>query len=114
MLKQLPELGISSVVNGETVEAYGLATIGVCKGVYEVFIKDSIKEWEAKQWAVAGLAGGAILYDLTCPKNQTISEGFDHLLERYPVASRTIGAVIVGHLFNIIPPKYDPIHRLFG
>lgn len=98
----------------ETLEAYGLASIGVCKGVYEVFIKDSVKNWEAKQWAVAGWVGSAILYDIISEDGQTISEGFDHFIERHPVAT-TLGIVaIAGHLANIIPPKYDPIHRLFG
>lgn len=112
MLKQLPELGTSSVVNGETVEAYGLATIGLCKGIYEVFIKDSVKEWEAKQWAVAGLLGSAILYDLVCQDGQTISEGFDHYLEKHPVAIRVGIVATAGHLSNLIPEKYDPIHQL--
>lgn len=100
----------------ETLEAYGLASIGVCKGVYEVFIKDSVKNWEQKEWAIAGLVGGVICYDLLVAKDgQTISEGVDSLLERGGVSRAvTLGAIAItaGHLANIIPQKYDPIHRL--
>lgn len=100
----------------ETIEAYGLASIGVCKGVYEVFIKDSVKNWEQKEWAIAGLVGGVICYDLLLAKDgQTISEGVDALLERGGVSRAvTLGAIAItaGHLSNLIPQKYDPIHRL--
>lgn len=100
----------------ETLEAYGLASIGVCKGIYEVFIKDSVKNWEQKEWAIAGLVGGVICYDLLVAKEgQTISEGVDSLLERGGVSRAvTLGAIAItaGHLSNLIPQKYDPIHRL--
>lgn len=92
----------------ETVEAYGLATIGVCKGIYEVFIKDI----EPRHKAWVALAGSVICYDLLAKDGQTLSEGVDHYLEKHPVMTLGAIAITAGHLANIIPESIDPIHQL--
>lgn len=92
----------------ETVEAYALGTVGAVLGVYEVFYKDlkpSTKAWGA-------LVMGVIAYDLLCKEGETLSEGMDHFIEKHPVISLGAIAVTAGHLSNIIPEQYDPIHRL--
>lgn len=97
-----------------------LCAVGVAKGISEVYVKPFVQDhkpkWEQKEWALAGLVGGVICYDLLVAKEgQTISEGVDSLLERGGVSrAMTLGAIAItaGHLANIIPQKYDPIHRL--
>lgn len=65
--------------------------------------------------AWAGLVGGVALYDVLAPDGETLSEGFDRLMETRQGKLAAIGAVaIVGaHLLNLLPQKYDPIHRAF-
>lgn len=95
-----------------------LCAVGVAKGISEVYVKPFIQDLklEQKEWALAGLVGGVICYDLLVAKEgQTISEGVDSLLERGNVSKvMTLGAIAItaGHLANLIPQKYDPIHRL--
>lgn len=101
-------------MNREDLKLLPLASVGLAKGVMECYVAPVFEDWETKEWALVALASAVIAYDLLCPKGQTISEGVDRLLEKYPVATRLAGAVIVGHLANIIPnpDKYDPIHRM--
>jgi hypothetical protein len=88
-----------------------LASVGVAKGFYECYVKDL--QPSTKAWIV--LASGVVTYDLFAPSGQTLSEGVDRFLDHSPVAKAiTLGAIAVtaGHLSNLIPEKYDPIHRL--
>ena len=88
-----------------------LASIGIAKGFYECYVKEL--QPSTKAWIV--LASGVIAYDMTAKPGQTLSEGVDRYLERSPVAKAvTLGAIAItaGHLSNLIPEKYDPIHRL--
>lgn len=63
--------------------------------------------------AWAGLVGGVALYDILSPKGETLSEGFDRLMDTTPGKIAAIGSValVATHLLNILPQKYDPIHR---
>lgn len=61
-------------------------------------------------WIVLGL--GVVAYDYLAPPHQTLSEGVDKALEKHPVLTTiAIGAVAL-HLLNVLPPQYDPIHRI--
>ena len=96
----------------ETVEAYGLGAIGFVKGVHEVFVKPAYEKLETREKAWLVLVAGVILYDALCPEGQTLSEGVDHFLEKHPVATMGAIAITAAHLSNLIPERYDPIHRL--
>lgn len=63
--------------------------------------------------AIAGLIGGVALYDIKCPKGETISEGVDRLLEKHKLATLGTIAVTALHLGNVLPDRYDPIHNMF-
>lgn len=63
--------------------------------------------------AIAGLIGGVALYDIKCPRGETISEGVDRLLEKHKLATLGVIAVTALHLGNVLPDRYDPIHNLF-
>lgn len=62
--------------------------------------------------AIAGLIGGVALYDIKCPKGETISEGVDRLIERHKLLTLGTIAVTAAHLANILPERVDPFHRL--
>lgn len=88
-----------------------LASLGVAKGLYEVYVKDL--QPSTKAWII--LVSGVVTYDLFAKPGQTLSEGVDRFLDHSPIAKAvTLGAIAVtaGHLSNAIPQKYDPIHRV--
>lgn len=60
----------------------------------------------------AGLVGSALLYDVFCPKNQTLSEALDPALEttKGKAILYTAIGLTAAHLCNILPPKLDPLH----
>jgi hypothetical protein len=61
-------------------------------------------------WIILGL--GVAAYDYLAPPHQTLSEGVDRALDKHPVlTSLAIGTVAL-HLLNILPPEYDPIHKI--
>ena len=62
--------------------------------------------------AWSAIALGVVTYDVLCPKGETLSEGVDRALEKYPALTTiAIGAVAL-HLLNVLPPEIDPIHRI--
>lgn len=79
--------------------------------MFESF-KDKEKHLQSKL-AIAGLIGGVALYDIKCPKGETISEGVDRLMEKHKLATLGVIAITAAHLGNILPDRYDPIHNLF-
>lgn len=90
-----------------------LATVGLAKGVAEVYVKPFIKENPSTvAWGV--ILGGVACYDLLAPAGHTLSEACDRAIEKHPVMTLGAIAVTAAHLSNIIPKKIDPIHRLFG
>ncbi len=74
--------------------------------------KDKEKHLPSKL-AIAGLIGVVALYDIKCPKGETISEGVDRLLERHKLLTIGTIAVTALHLGNALPDRYDPIHNMF-
>lgn len=63
--------------------------------------------------AWAGLVGGVVAYDVLCPKNETLSERLDPVLESAPGRAflyTAIGTTAL-HLTNLLPDRYDPFNR---
>lgn len=60
------------------------------------------------------LAAGIIVYDSTCPKGETLSEQMDRWLAHRSgrFIAWAVGGIVFSHVFNILPPDLDPIHRL--
>lgn len=71
-----------------------------------------------RQREKAVIAGTAMLvaYEIWCDDQETISDWADDMLERYPRTTAFVGAVIVGHVFNVWEnyklEQYDIIHRV--
>ena len=63
-------------------------------------------------WGV--LAGTVIALDVALP--QTLSTAVDRALEhpKMKYVAYAAGGLVAGHLFNVIPPKVDPIERVAG
>lgn len=69
-------------------------------------------ENKASKLAIGGMIAGIAAYDVLCPPGETISEGFDRLIERFPITTYTAIGVTALHLANVLPPKLDPLHQL--
>lgn len=67
----------------------------------------------AKAWT--GLALYLAVVEIFAPKGETLSETVDVWIERHPGKAVWHCAVfLVGaHLLNLIPERFDPIHRCF-
>lgn len=95
-------------MNREDYRLLPLASIGVAKGLYEVYVKP---ELTAKRgWLAVGTVVG--IHELACGSGQTLSEGVDKALERYPVPTALAIGVTSLHLLNLIPERIDPLHQV--
>lgn len=60
-------------------------------------------------WAV--LAGGIVLYEVTCEQDELLSVVVDGWLEKHPLVTRfAVGAVAL-HLLNLLPAYGDPLGK---
>lgn len=89
-----------------------LAAVGIGKGILEVYVKPFVEERRPSTLAWAGLVGGVICYDLLAPEGETLSEGFDTFIENHKVLALGAVAITAGHLANLIPQRFDPIHQI--
>lgn len=67
----------------------------------------------AEKAIILGL-GAVAAYEVLCPKGETISEGVDRIMES-KVGKVAVHALIwttALHLTNLMPEKYDWLHRL--
>lgn len=87
-------------INKETVEAYGLATVGAIQGVYRYY---------KPELAWTALGAGIAAYDLLCEEGTTLSETF----RKQPLALQ-IGelALVSSHLLGVLPKQADPFHQI--
>lgn len=107
MLRALQGLGISNVVNGETVEAYALATVGAIGGAWKYYVKPELTAKRA--WVAIGV--GVTCYELACPQSETLSEGVDRLLDKNKLWAIPIGYTAL-HLMNLLPKQVDLFHQV--
>lgn len=93
----------------ENREALALGALGFAKGIYE-----EARLCEPSVKAIGAIGAFVVGYDVLCPKNQTISEGWDKVVEKHPILARAIPLYITAHVINAIPKpeKYDIIHRM--
>lgn len=70
-------------------------------------LRPSTKAW-------IGLGAYVAAYDILAPKGETLSEGVDRMLEHDKCKYVAIGGVALtaAHLINLLPPKYDPFHKV--
>ena len=99
-------------MNREDLALLPLATLGIAKGIMEVYVAPTLQDLRPSTKAWAGLVAGVVCYDLLAPEGETLSEGFDTFLEEHPAVAWGATVLTVAHLLNIIPQRYDPIHRV--
>lgn len=93
-----------------------LATYGIAKGIMEVYVAPTLQEVNQKlrpsekAWLI--LLGSVALYDCLSVEHETLSERYTEFVDDHPVMAWGAVAITAGHLLNIIPEKYDPIHNL--
>lgn len=64
--------------------------------------------------AIAALIGGIAVLEMLAPRGETISEGVDSIMES-KVGKFAVHALVWStalHLTNIMPEKYDWLHRI--
>lgn len=69
-------------------------------------------EHKPSKFAIGAMVAGVAAYDIACPEGETISEGFDRLIEKYPKSTYLAIGMTALHLMNILPPPVDPLHQL--
>lgn len=94
-------------MNTEKLEAYALGAVGLARGLYEVSTQEL--DQSTKAWLAIGAS--VIAYEILCDKNQMLSEGWDRIIDRHPVAGRVLPLYTAAHLANLLPERYDLFHR---
>jgi hypothetical protein len=62
-------------------------------------------------WAVAA---GILVWDLTASEGETLSESFRRgaTTKTGKVAVGTVCGLVMAHLFEVLPKRYDPLHGI--
>ena len=63
-----------------------------------------------RAWIV--LAASIVTYEVVAQPEELMSEAVDRYLDSRPWLTRLAVAVVAAHLLNLIPPQFDPIHRI--
>jgi hypothetical protein len=61
-------------------------------------------------WAAIGLA--VLVYELSAPPGQLLSEAVDKYRDRHPILTNSLILFLAGHLLRIWPRHIDPLHQL--
>lgn len=94
---------------GEATETYALATHGALQGLFKYYLRPELTA--ARTWAVIGAV--VLAHEYFCPTGELLSEGADRLIARHPTTAR-LGILALGlHIANVLPDRYDPVHRGF-
>lgn len=59
------------------------------------------------------LAVGVVTYDVLAHPGETLSEGADRYMLTHPWTTRAVALAVSGHVCNLLPGRYDPIHLFF-
>ncbi len=51
-------------------------------------------------------------YEALAVDGELMSETIDKLLVTHPVLTRALIVVVAAHLINLLPQRFDPVHRL--
>lgn len=70
--------------------------------------------YATKAWI--GLAVYLAAVEVCAPNGETLSEAVDDWIDHHPGKATwyALVGVVAAHLLNLLPEKYDPIHRLFA
>lgn len=92
----------------ENFETYALAGVGLARGVFEEVIQPEITA--KRTWLTIGAL--VVAHEVMCAKGELLSEGWDKLVYKHPIASRALPLYLTAHTVNLLPKKLDLIHRL--
>lgn len=90
----------------ETLTTYTLAGIGAVEGVWKYYVRPEITA--KRTWAAIGAL--VLAHEIACPRGQLLSEGADRAIAEHPWIPAA-GALLAGHVLNLIPEQWDPIHQ---
>jgi hypothetical protein len=65
-------------------------------------------------WALVAI--GILVWDLTAPDDQQLSDAWRRANRRGPVSAVLVGAawaVTTAHLYGLIPARIDPLHMIY-
>lgn len=57
------------------------------------------------------LAAGVAVWDVCCPRGETLSEGMSRYHRRRPWLTRIVVSYIAAHLLDWVPDRFDLLHR---
>lgn len=100
----------------EQLTTYGLAAVGLVKGVGEIAAQEAKHEATNRRIRPAAIAWGVLgleilAYDMLAPHEETFSEGVDRGLEKHKTLVTVGIAAVALHLRNLLPEPVDPIHQ---
>lgn len=58
------------------------------------------------------LAVGIAAYELAAPADELLSQAVDRYRRAHPAITVALICYVAAHLLRIIPPRWDPLHRL--
>ncbi len=64
-----------------------------------------------RAWLV--MVAGIVLYEVTAPRDELLSEGWDRYMKSSRVAATACPFLVAGHLTNVLPIWADPLQWLF-
>jgi hypothetical protein len=65
-------------------------------------------------WALVAI--GILIWDLTAPEDQQLTDAWRRANRRGPVSAALVGAawaVTTAHLYGLIPARFDPLHMIY-
>jgi len=58
------------------------------------------------------VAVGVLVIDAHAPRGRTLSHGFARYRRKRPAVVTSVVAYLLAHLYGVVPPRFDPLHRL--
>ena len=95
---------LHNLLSRENLPYLPLAAYGAATGY--------IKHAPSAEKAWMCLIGAVSLYDITCPKGETLSEGVDRALDKHRIITTTAIGITALHLLNVLPDKLDPFKQV--
>lgn len=63
-------------------------------------------------WAWCVVGAGVLAYDVAAKSDELLSQACDRYLVTHPVITRAAVLYVAAHLLNVVPNRFDPLHRL--
>ncbi len=67
---------------------------------------------QPSDWAWVSLVTGIATYEVRCKHGQYMSDASSRYRRAQPILWPAVICLVAGHLLEVIPERFDPIHRL--